>query len=68
MTLELDKQAIRRSFGSAAATYDRHAVIQREVANRLLDRLDWIRLAPTTVLDLGAGTGYCARALERRYA
>lgn len=67
MTLELDKQAIRRSFGSAAATYDRHAVIQREVANRLLDRLDWIRLAPTTVLDLGAGTGYCARALERRY-
>ncbi|MSQ69577.1 MAG: malonyl-[acyl-carrier protein] O-methyltransferase BioC [Gammaproteobacteria bacterium] len=68
MPLELDKQAVRRSFDSAAATYDQHAVIQREVANRLLERLDWMRLAPTTVLDLGAGTGFCARALERRYA
>lgn len=63
----IDPTLIRRSFDAAAPTYDHHAVIQREVADRLLDRLEMMKLAPQIVVDLGAGTGYCARALERRY-
>jgi malonyl-CoA O-methyltransferase len=63
----LDPRRIRRSFNDAASTYDAHAAIQREVADRLLERLDWMRLSPERILDVGAGTGYCARLLERRY-
>jgi malonyl-CoA O-methyltransferase len=63
----IDKREVRASFGRAAADYDRVAVLQREVGERLLSRLDAIRMAPERVLDLGTGTGYIARALLKRY-
>lgn len=63
----LDRQALRLSFNRAVATYDAAATLQREVGDRLLERLDWIRLQPTDVLELGCGTGYCTRLLEQRY-
>lgn len=62
-----DRRLVRASFERAAATYDAAAVLQREVADRLLERLDLVRLEPLRVLDLGAGTGYCTAALARRY-
>jgi malonyl-CoA O-methyltransferase len=58
---------LRAAFEAAATRYDGAAAFQREVAERLLERLDLIRLKPTRVLDVGAGTGYCTRALMRRY-
>jgi len=65
--LELDKTQVRASFDQAADRYDEVAVLQREVANRLLERLDLVKLRPRRVLDLGAGTGWCTRALAGRY-
>jgi malonyl-CoA O-methyltransferase len=62
-----EARAVRRSHARAAETYDTHAVLQREVAARLLARLDLMQLAPQLILDLGAGTGDSARALEARY-
>jgi malonyl-CoA O-methyltransferase len=41
--------------------------MQREIADRLLERLDDVRLMPSVALDIGCGTGYCTRALRRRY-
>lgn len=64
---DVDKRGMRSSFERAAADYDRVAVLQREVGDRLLERLGVIKLDPKTVLDLGAGTGYIARALLKRY-
>jgi malonyl-CoA O-methyltransferase len=64
---DLDRRAVRRAFDDAADRYDAHAALQREVADRLLERLDYTTVAPAAVLDLGAGTGYCAGLLERRY-
>ncbi len=58
---------LRRRFDRAAARYDRFAGVQREVASRLLDRLDLIRVEPERVLDLGAGTGDGAAQLVQRY-
>lgn len=63
----LDLGAARRRMGRAAATMDAHAVVQREVAGRMLERLDYIRLQPRVVLDLGAGTGGAGNGLASRY-
>ncbi|MGQ9658915.1 MAG: malonyl-ACP O-methyltransferase BioC [Thermochromatium sp.] len=63
----IDKTRVRLSFERAAADYDRVAVLQREMADRLLGRLDYIRLAPQRILDLGTGTGYAIDLLTRRY-
>lgn len=62
-----DARWARRSFDRAAATYDAAAVLQAQVRNVLLERLDLTRLEPRVVLDLGAATGQGARALKQRY-
>ena len=63
----LDKKQMRLSFDRAASHYDDSAVLQREVADRLLSRLEMIKYQPRRILDLGCGTGYCAEHLQRRY-
>lgn len=64
----IDKRWIRAAFDRAAAGYEAAAVLQREVRQRLLERLELIRLQPETVLDAGAGTGEMSVELGRRYA
>jgi malonyl-CoA O-methyltransferase len=63
----IDKARVRHSFNRAASGYDAAAVLQSEVRQRLLSRLDLVKLAPRRILDAGAGTGGAARALARRY-
>jgi malonyl-CoA O-methyltransferase len=63
----IDKRRVRRSFDRAAADYDRVAVLQREVGNRLLERLDYIRLQPADIVDIGAGTGHLSKSLAQRF-
>ncbi len=63
----LDKRRVRRAFEQAAATYDEAAVLQREVGRRLDERLEYIRIRPRTILDLGCGTGFTGALLRRRY-
>ncbi|WP_432721352.1 malonyl-ACP O-methyltransferase BioC [Jeongeupia wiesaeckerbachi] len=62
-----DKAAIRASFDAAASSYDAAAVLQREVADRMAERLDLVRIQPQRVLDAGCGTGYMGKALQTRY-
>lgn len=63
----LDKEKIRKFADRAAKSYDHAAILQKEVLNRLLQRLLWIRHRPATVVDLGCGTGGAIRALQRTY-
>ena len=63
----LDRKSVRAAFARAAARYDAAAVLQREIAGRLLARLDYMRIAPQRVLDLGCGTGYAMGLLRKRY-
>ncbi len=65
--MELDLAEVRRAFDHAAASYDAHAVLQREVCNRLLERLDFVKLQPERALDIGTGTGYGLAHLDTRY-
>lgn len=65
--LLVDKRLVRRSFERAAATYDRAAVLQHEVCQRMLGRLDYIKCQPATLLDAGSGTGNALAGLAQRY-
>ncbi|MBW8371843.1 MAG: malonyl-ACP O-methyltransferase BioC [Thiobacillus sp.] len=65
---ELDFAEVRRAFDHAATRYDAHAVLQREVCDRLLERLEFTTLQPSRVLDVGSGTGYGLVQLRSRYA
>ena len=64
----IDKQEARRAFEKSASQYDEAAVLQREIGDRMLERLDYINHQPASILDVGAGTGYCSQHLAERYA
>lgn len=63
----LDKRLARMAFERAAMTYDAAAVLQREVNDNMLARLEYIKNSPNIILDAGSGTGYGARKLKSRY-
>jgi malonyl-CoA O-methyltransferase len=58
---------LKNAYNRAAQTYDKAAVLSGEVAIRLMERLDWVRLQPAVVLDIGCGTGIATSLLMKRY-
>jgi len=67
MTPPFDTRQIRRAFSRAAKNYAEHAVLQHEVEDRLLERLDFVEVAPLRVLDVGAGPGRACKALRKKF-
>jgi malonyl-CoA O-methyltransferase len=63
----LDKKQLRSAFERAAGSYDQAAVLQREISNRMLSRLEYIKYKPDVILDAGSGTGYGTQQLVKRY-
>ncbi len=63
----IDKRRMRRSFDRAAKTYDHVAVLQRTVAERMAERLQYVKFTPQLILDAGCGTGYGQKLLRERY-
>ncbi len=63
----IDKQRMRLAFSRAALNYDEAAVLQREVCERMLERLDYIKIKPARILDAGSGTGWGTRQLQKKY-
>jgi malonyl-CoA O-methyltransferase len=64
-SLALDRGIARRRFDRAAASYAGASRLEQEVAGRLLERLDYVKLEPRRVLD--AGSGPPGRLLRERY-
>ena len=64
---KLAKKDVAESFSRAAQLYDTVAKLQRDVGVQLLTRLDQLARTPSTVLDLGCGTGYFCADLQQRY-
>ena len=58
---------MRADFAGAAASYDDAAVLAREVGVRMAERLDYVRLTPRRMADIGCATGDGVRELQRRY-
>ncbi|MBD3610029.1 MAG: malonyl-ACP O-methyltransferase BioC, partial [Gammaproteobacteria bacterium] len=63
----IDKRKVQASFDQSATRYDEVAYLQREVGNRLVERLEAIRFSPELILDIGAGTGDNSKALRAFY-
>ena len=74
-----DHRQVRRAFSRAAHHYDDAAALQREVAARLLESLDYFDeraqreanggkpSTPQLVLDVGCGPGHAAVAMQQRW-
>lgn len=63
----LDKARVRRSFNRAAKHYDAAAILQKQVREEMLSRLDLVKLKPQTILDAGCGTGHGGLSLNKRF-
>jgi malonyl-CoA O-methyltransferase len=61
----LKKSAIRHKFSRSASTYDEHATVQKEVAEKLALLLP--NTEPEDILETGCGTGGYTRQLRARY-
>ena len=69
-SIPLDQALARRRFARAAASpaaYDHAAALHREVARRMLERLDYIKLTPRYVVDAGCGPGHALKGLALRF-
>ncbi|MXY15245.1 MAG: malonyl-[acyl-carrier protein] O-methyltransferase BioC, partial [Proteobacteria bacterium] len=64
---DIEKQRVRDDFSNAAASYDTAAVLQREVCERTLERVDMLKLQPRRVLDVGTATGRSLKGLASRF-
>jgi malonyl-CoA O-methyltransferase len=58
---------VRVAFERVAGHYHQHAALEREVSSRMLERLEFQRLVPQRIIDLGAGTGHASRILKRQF-
>ncbi|TDJ33203.1 MAG: malonyl-[acyl-carrier protein] O-methyltransferase BioC [Gammaproteobacteria bacterium] len=66
-TYRLDPEARRRNLARAAGHYDQSAVLQREIAGRLLERVVCLKMRPSRILDLGSRTGHSTGELARLF-
>ncbi|MFL9870367.1 methyltransferase domain-containing protein [Paraburkholderia megapolitana] len=62
-----DSRRLRRIFDRRAATFDDVAFLPREIAQRMRERLDYIKINPASVLDAGCGAGEDLPALRERF-
>ena len=63
----IERRAARRNFERAARSYAGASRLEAEVGARMLERLDYVKIAPRLVLDAGSGPAREAKALAGRY-
>ncbi|MGE8473342.1 MULTISPECIES: methyltransferase domain-containing protein [Burkholderiaceae] len=62
-----DSRRLRKIFDRRAATFNDVAFLPREIAQRMRERLDYIKVNPAQVLDAGCGAGDDLPALRERF-
>ena len=61
------RDKIRRAFDRVASAFAANDFLYREMARRMDERLEMVRLSPTRILDAGCGLGADRLSLQRRY-
>ena len=62
-----DSRLVRRIFDRRAATFGEVAFLPREIAQRMRERLDYIKTKPSSLLDAGCGLGDDLPLLRERF-
>ncbi|WP_310494612.1 methyltransferase domain-containing protein [Dechloromonas sp.] len=63
----VDRQHVGRRFARVAATYGEGDFFAREVDRRMQERLDFVKVEPKRILDLGCSRGGSFPGLSARY-
>ena len=58
---------VRHQFDIRAARFSASAALPREIARRLIERLQYIRLDPRSILDVGCGASETRALLRQQY-
>jgi len=62
-----EKHRIQQHFDAKALRYESSAVLQHNVCDEMLQRLDLTSLKPQVILDAGCGTGWGTQGLLKKY-
>ncbi len=65
--MNVNDRVVRKRFARAAATYAGASRLEAEIGARMLERLEYVKIAPRRVLEAGCGPGRESAALRRRY-
>ncbi|MDX2345370.1 MAG: malonyl-ACP O-methyltransferase BioC [Legionella sp.] len=60
-------EEVCNAFHRQATEYEAAAPAQREIGEQLFERLDYIKINPKYILDLGCGTGLFSEKLQKKY-
>ena len=63
----VDRLQVGRRFSRVAANYDQADFFAREVDRRMQERLDYVKVEPKRILDLGCSRGGSFAGLAARY-
>lgn len=61
-------EKVKQQYQRIAHLYDKAAMLPELMGERLLEKLDFIKLSPHTILDLGTGTGSLIKPLQKRFS